>query len=397
MKINHGVRYQYVKIQGEPKRYFCLQQNPFFLAGLLFFKKNTLLPLTVEARFQKCSRQWMVKELRNYYSFARTNLSMLVSFLKHRYHLSKSDAMVELPFYGHICVLVNKGYKILDIRNGVAIKVYRNDVDLSTIAEELECLKNGSLFEFAPSVRRWNIEERWYEEDYISGSLDYSFRPRDSSAILKKFYQDVIPCLDALISYRPPIVKKAAAYADEMKSSFRAGDLLNRGLDVKKTDKVRGFIDSMTERILSERDVPVFLVLSHGDFCPANMLNTRQGLRIIDWESAASRSALFDFYSYFFFRPLHQKLSLDEFSSEIRISLPVFLAKLGMISPEISSGLRSSGRIYRWVFYIERICMLIEREKYDTKLNVMENILRYIEVFNCYEDIAQETFNEVVM
>ena len=49
-----------------------------------------------------------------------------------------------------------------------------------------------------------------------------------------------------------------------------------------------------------EENRPVFLVLTHGDFCPANMVNTPHGIKIIDWEGVGNRSVLFDVYSYFF-------------------------------------------------------------------------------------------------
>jgi len=385
-----GRRYQYVKIQGEPKRFFCLQQSPFYLTWLLFFKKNTLLPFTVENSFKKSSPQWMFKELRRYYSFARTNVLMVASFIKHKFHIKKNDLLVDMPFYGQICVLVNKGHKILDIHRGTAIKVYRNNVDITTITDELDRLKNGSLFEFAPTIRRWNIEERWYEEDYINGTLDYSFYPCDTTTLLKKFSRDVSPYLETLMLYRSPVTENVSDYIYGMKSALRNGDFLSHVSDEQKTGSIWTFFDFVSARILADGNMPVYLVLSHGDFCPANMLNTKQGLKIIDWESATSRSALFDFYSYFFFRPLHQNLSLDQFSSEIISALPLFLSELDMAAPEMTAALRSADKKYRWLFYIERIYMLIERQRYDTKLNVMENIFKYIDIFRQYEEICSD-------
>ena len=375
-------RYQYVKLND---RYYCLQQNPFILAWILFFKKNTLLPMTIGNGLVKWSRKWIKNEIWDYYCFSRANLSKLSSFVKYKFHLKNIDTLVELPFYGQICVLVNKGYKIFDLRRGVAIKVYRNDVDLLTITNELECLKKGSLFDFAPSIIRWNITERWYEEDYKSGSLDYSSKPRNSSTLLRKYYQDVVPCLESLILRQSPITKNTIDYVNEIKSI-----LLRQRLDVQNIDKIWDFIQSMDERLHSEGNSPIFLVLTHGDFCPANMLNTRHGLRVVDWESATCRSALFDFYSYFFFRAVHQKLPLDKLGAEINVALPYFISKLDLIAPDISKSLKSFEKIYRWIYYVERIYMLIEREKYDTKHNIMNVILRFIEIFNAYEETCSE-------
>lgn len=358
------------------------------LFWLLFLKKNTLRSANIKG-FKKWSIRWIKSEIREYYYFPRT-IFKLISFVKYKFRLQNIDSLVELPFYGQVCVLVNKGYKIFDLRRGVAIKVYRNDVDIPTITKELECLKNGSLFDFAPSIRRMNIKERWYEEDYIGGSLDYSDNPRDSKTLLKKFYKDIVPCLESLILCQFPITKNTIDYVHEIKNILVAGNLLRKDLDEKKRDKILSFIYSMDERVRSEGNLPIFLVLTHGDFCPANMLNTRHGLKVIDWESATFRSALFDFYSYFFFRPLHQKLPLDKLSPEINMALSFYLSKLDLIAADISASLKSFEKIYRWFYYMERVYMLIERERYDTKLNTMNIILRYIEVFNSYEEIYAE-------
>ena len=385
--------YQYIKSRDQ-YRYFCLQQNPFMLFWLLFFTKNTILSANRNG-FKKWSIRWIKREIREYYYYFRGNIFKLISFVKYKFRLQNSDSLVELPFYGQTCVLVNKGYKIFNLRRGVAIKVYRNDVDIPTITKELECLKNGSQFDFAPSIRRINIKERWYEEEYISGSKDYSSNPRDSKTLLEKFYKDIVPCLESLILRQFPITKNTIDYVHEIKNTLVACNLLRKELGVKNIDKILSFLHSMGERVHSEGNLPIFLVLTHGDFCPANMLNTRHGLKVIDWESATFRSALFDFYSYFFFRTLHQNLPLDKLSPEIRIAFSFYLSKLDLITPAISRSLKSFERIYRWFFYIERVYMLVVRERYDTKLNTMDNILRYIEVFNSYEEISAENTEKI--
>ena len=107
-------------------------------------------------------------------------------------------------------------------------------------------------------------------------------------------------------------------YIQKMLSTLKIDNLLKGNSNAADIDNVLSFIHSMKERLQSEGNMPVFLVLTHGDFCPANMLNTKEGLKILDWESAAYRSALFDFYSYFFFRPLHQEHPVAELAPELK-------------------------------------------------------------------------------
>ncbi|MBI5099507.1 MAG: phosphotransferase [Nitrospirae bacterium] len=317
--------------------------------------------------------------------------------MKYKFHLQSLDSLLELPCYGQICVLVNKGHKIFDLRRGVVIKVYRNDVDMTSITNEMERLQKGSLFDFGPSIRRKNIKERWYEEDYIDGVRDYSAKPRNSSDLLKKFHEEIVPCLERLILHQSPMTKNAIDYVDEISCIMASDNFMREGLNVQQVEKIMAFFDSITERLHSKGNLPVYLVLTHGDFCPANMLNTRHGLRVIDWESATYRSALFDFYSYFFYRAVHQKLPLDKLSSEIKAALPYFTDKLDSITPDISNSLKSFEKVYRWLYYIERVYMLLERERHDTKFNIMDVILRVIEVFNAYEEISTDSTKRLVI
>jgi len=381
-------KYTYVKVPGEEKRFFCLKQSPFRLAWLLLFEKNTLLPRDICGnKLPKWSWRWIKNKFLRYYYFSKTNASKTLKFLQYKFNLPDFVPSVSLPFYGHVCVLVNKGYKIFDIHRKVATKVYRDDVDISTITAELERLKKASLFSFGPSLRKTDITGRFYEEDYIDGSLDYSARPRNSSDLMKKFGKDIVPCLINLLLNEPAQRITISDYIQKMLSTLKVDNLIAERMDVADIDKILSFIHLMKEKFQPEGNRYVYLVLTHGDFCPANMLNTKEGLKILDWESAAYRSALFDFYSYFFFRPLHQEYPVEELAPELKTGLEFFLSKLTSVSSEVLANVKLYEKAYRWLFYVERIHMLVERIKYDTKLDVAGNILRYIDVFNKYEEL----------
>jgi hypothetical protein len=163
--------------------------------------------------------------------------------------------------------------------------------------------------------------------------------------------------------------------------------LLSQELTATEFVKIKKFLDSTVERLRVEGNCPVYLVFTHGDFCPANMLNTPYGIRIIDWESADYRSALFDFYSYFFYRSVARKIPVTVLVSEINEAFPLFVSSLTKKAPGISQSIISLRDTYRWLYYIERICMLVDRKVTDKNLNILEDILRYIEAFNHYEEI----------
>lgn len=386
MKDTQSKTFQYIKIENEGNRYFCVQQNLGLVAWILFFQKDTLRPI-IRNGINTFSVRLVLRRLRRRYRLLRKNVILLIIFTLHKYQLRKIDSVVTLPVYGQICTSVHKGYKIFDPRKGVVTKIFDHDVHPLDIQNEIERLKKVSPIDFAPSLKRWNFEERWYEEDYVSGSLDSSYTPMDSQALLEKFQHEVVPCMNSLVGFQQPTCKNSVEYANEIIQTIEANRLLTQGGTTEEFTQIEKFLDHTAKALQAEETCLVYLVLTHGDFCPANMLNTRQGMKIIDWESAGCRSALFDFYSYFFYRSVSRTIPVTTLVSEINETLPLFVSSLAKKSPEIAHSVESLSEIYRWLYYIERICMLVERKKTDKNLNILAGIVRYIEACSRYEEI----------
>jgi thiamine kinase-like enzyme len=380
--------YKYIKLSNEDKRFFCLNQNPVSLAWLLFFSINTLSPLVNNNGDVTWSMKRFKEIIAKRYLESKINVRRLVRFVRVKLKDEKFISAVELPVYGQACVLVNKGYKIFDHRRKIVIKVFRDDVDMTTIKNELERLQYSSLFKFGNALKEININQRYYEEEYVEGSLDYSALPRKTNDILSKFSLDVLPCLTDLMQKKPEIKVDLIDYLKKVQSTLKLEQLNDSTrADPQIIGAIHNFLDQINRRFNAlQNKSTVFSLISHGDFCPANMLNTKNGMRILDWESATYRSALFDFYSYFFFRPLHQNFSLKDLEKEIAIALQYLTDKIESMNPSLCINIKSNEMMYRWLFYIERISMLVEREKYDTKLNTARNIVRYIAAFERYEN-----------
>jgi hypothetical protein len=380
--------YKYIKLSNEDKRFFCLNQNPVSLAWLLFFSINTLSPLVNNNGDVTWSMKRFKEIIAKRYLESKINVRRLVRFVRVKLKDEKFISAVELPVYGQACVLVNKGYKIFDHRLKIVIKVFRDDVDMTTIKNELERLQYSSLFKFGNALKEININQRYYEEEYVEGSLDYSALPRKTNDILSKFSLDVLPCLTDLMQKKPEIKVDLIDYLKKVQSTLKLEQLNDSTrADPQIIGAIHNFLDQINRRFNAlQNKSTVFSLISHGDFCPANMLNTKNGMRILDWESATYRSALFDFYSYFFFRPLHQNFSLKDLEKEIAIALQYLTDKIESMNPSLCINIKSNEMMYRWLFYIERISMLVEREKYDTKLNTARNIVRYIAAFERYEN-----------
>lgn len=387
MSSNHSVVFQYIKIPSENKRLFCLQQNILVLAWMLFFIKDSLTSIV---RFDpKISRgRSFVKQMRHYLGFVRRNVRCLSIFLGYKVHLLSREEVIELPCYGQICVPIHKGYKIFDFHRGVVIKLFDRHVNSSAILDEIEILKIVSRIEFASSIKKWSIEERWYEEEYVNGSLDSSYKPLDSEALLEKFSNEIIQYLTRLMLFQKPISKNSVEHALDMTKALSSKVLARLASTGADYQKITSFLDVIINRLQTEGNYPILLVFAHGDFVPANMLNTQHGMKIIDWECAEFRSALNDFYSYFFYRPVSREVPVSVLRSEIQKALPMFILELTENAPEVSRSLKALEKTYRWIFYIEKICGLVDREMTDKNLNIKHYIQENIKAFNLYEELC---------
>ncbi len=387
MSSYQPVIFQYIKMPGEKKRLFCLQQNIFVLVWMLFFIKDSLTPI-VRVDSKTSRGRLFIKQVQSYLGFVKRNVRCLSHFLGYKFRVFSREEVVELPCYGQICVPIHKGYKIFDFHRGVAIKVFDHHVHPSAIRDEIDILKVISPIEFASSIKKWSIEERWYEEEYVNGSLDSSYTPLDSGALLQKFSNELLQHLTSLTLFQKPVSKNCIEHALDMTKALRSKILARRTSPGEEYQKITSFVEDIVHRLQTDGDYPIFLVFAHGDFVPANMLNTPYGMKIIDWEGAGYRSALFDFYSYFFYRPACREVPVAALISEINTALPMFISGLTQKAPEVSSSLKALEKAYRWIYYLEMICRLVDREMTDNNLNVMHYIQEYMKAFSLYEELS---------
>lgn len=382
-------KYQYVKTNN---LYYCLKQNAVVLAWVLFFTKSSLDPLFWAPMPSKGHN--FLRWSKNNYHFLKVRLEKLIDLLRYKYRLKRPESSILLPAYGHVCKPAHKGYKIFDLRRKRVIKIFDDDVDRQSVVDEIEKLREILEISFAPSIRRWNTEEYWYEEDYIDGfpDVDRSYKPLlDSSGMKEMFHKNIAPRIEAIMLFQKPQKKKLSIYTDEITKTLKKFSSYREKTESDETNKMKEFISSITEQLNTMMDCSVYLLFTHGDFCSANILNTNDSIKVIDWEHTTYRSALFDFYSYFFYRPYRGRISTNDMALEINKLLPLFVAGLREKAADISDSIISMPKVYRWLYYLERISMLLEREKTDTNLDIRKRILRFIEMYQEYETLCPDS------
>lgn len=372
--------YDYIKINDY---YFCLHQNPVVFAWILFFKRDDLI--TIQPWLKKDIPRWTKTYIKYQWNLLKKNVFNLIIFIQCRLGLRKMDKVV-LPVYGHFGMHVHRGYKIFNLNTNIVTKIFDSDVEVAAIKKEVEQLKMVSNISYAPSLLKWNIDERWYQEEYVRSSIASEHRSSDSDIFLQAYHKETVPCLKTIASYQPAQTIKLRAYLNGIMKVLDNADLFRTKMTDPEHAVFESFIGDITSKLKMHEDISVYLVFSHGDFCPANILSTDKGIKFIDWESAGYRSLLFDFYSYFFYRPVNIKnISVEQMSSELNQALPEIISGLDLnIMKEPPSPLVAEG-IYRGIFYLEYLSKLVERMTTDKHLNMMDYIIWYIDAFSHYE------------
>ena len=379
-KMHMSHQYQYVKFD---EYYFCLQQNPLVLAWILLFKRDDLI--TIQPWLKKDYPRWKSQYFRYHWRMFKRNFFTLVFFTLCKLGLRNLET-VQLPVYGQFGMAVHKGFKIFNLHSGLVTKIFDPDINQSSMQHEIEQLKKVSHIDFAPSIKKWDIAGRWYQEEYIRSNIASAHRSPDSVTFMNAFYREAIPCMNSLMLFQQPVIKDLQGYVKELMEILEISKLSENSLDAKEAVTFRNFIHAATTRLHTNGNLPVYLVFSHGDFCPANVLHTDSGLKIVDWETAKHRSLLFDFYSYFFYRPVSPKLPVDKMVSEITEALPFYLSQLPLKHPDIKKA-SAFMDTYRLLYYIERLCTLVERDLTDNRLSMTDYMMRYIKAWTEYEQI----------
>jgi thiamine kinase-like enzyme len=127
------------------------------------------------------------------------------------------------------------------------------------------------------------------------------------------------------------------------------------------------------------------LVFSHGDYSLVNILRTKNGIKVIDWEGVAFRNPLYDLHN-FFFTELYYKRAKTNLVMEINEAILSMQARFYTKFPDIAKSLELFASTYRRLYYIERVCMLLERELSNQLLNV---VIRSIDMFERYENVVE--------
>jgi hypothetical protein len=235
--------------------------------------------------------------------------------------------------------------------------------------------------DFAPSLKNWNIDEDWYEEQFIEGLSGYGLVPKGPSEIVMDRYFSLIePILETMIVGGSPEPVSASSYLAALEKSLATSGNSTKDEVLSETRAFMNQTASRCRNLIGGKNLEIYLAFCHGDFHQRNMFWTRNGVKLIDWEAAQRLSVLFDFFNFFFSQLYLQNTTLD-CPAEVEKGVKRMGTRLSAKAPELAENLVECAELYRLVYYIERIHTFLGSFGLDS-----QRISRWIRVFREFEE-----------
>lgn len=351
--------YTYVNIGDN---YFCVQSGIPFLTWILLFRYKQL-HLEALGISQRRVPQ-ILKQL------VRWRLSP-------RSHTADS---VTLPVFAHLCLRVHRGHKLFNFRELSTTKIFDPGVDTAEAGRELQAVRHASRLDFTPSLSGSGPEDRWYSETYIAGARSSKTRIADP---WPAFRETVVDQLRQMLESCPLQTLAPGAWPAQLEQ--RLNRILEHSrLDADLHNTTVDFVRDDLAALRSVDDTPLQLGFTHGDYSFVNFVYTGKTFCVIDWEGGGQRSLLHDLYNYFF-TELYYRRTSQPLTDTVDAAIDLLLSRLQALPILPATGdLRS---LYRHVYYLERIEMLLCRDANETRSRVLR---RTLEVFREFERTSDD-------
>ena len=348
-------KYLYIPVAG---KYFCTQSSFVSLLWTLLIKNKRLHLNSLGIRRRQVP-------------------TILKAIIRYRYRIPVTAKPLQLPAFGQLCIRVHRGHKIINFSTLTATKVFDPGTAASAALNEINSVRDAASLDFAPQLIEVDPQSHWYTETFIPGERSAKTERSDPASIYKDKIADH---LYQMISSKSVLTRRLFEHLHDLRASMLQ-QLTHSQLNSELATQIHGFIQSTAARLETSEDIAIYLAFTHGDFSFVNFLYTDNDIAVIDWESAKERSILQDLYNYFL-TELYYRRTESNLLCEIDDAISILGRNLATINPELSSNVVDFKAIYRWIYYLERLHTLLDREP----CNALENVIRKsIDIFEKHE------------
>ena len=328
---------------------------------------------------------WLPKRLIH---FARVSKLCAEYFCLQRGWRTGAEAARYFPVDGTIAFPRSSGRaKIFDLPGKRVITIYAGQEEIQLIQSRRELLNRLSAARLAPTLYALDIQTATSSEEYINGERAPMLLEGEPN-----FSRYFLPVIEGLRQVMACERIAAGEYAKRVCADIDIHQDFLRELDV--AIPVMDFVHTIMDKLARYPDPEVELAVSHGDLTEKNLLcdSGRHGeMRAVDWESAATRTLLYDTYSVFF-------SALVRISRNDEPELPAVFGQMheaALKVLDISSGhalQQEPGdgmpEVYRYLYYLECTVMRLNtfvvpvasRSK-DLAMTRFSQLLEYLDMF----------------
>ncbi len=363
--------YKYAKIKNI---HLNMLLNPVKVTYILFFKAKPL------------GYVYSIKRIRKTLRIFLNVLFVTVEYCMVKYKVY-TNGIYEFEACGDILLVVRNGYKVFDFNDDKVTKLFDQHESESSIKMEIDNAIAAAKYDFAPDVIEVDDNMRYYTEEYINGKrIDYI---NDWNTWVDNFSVYVLPLIKRFVTIAMDSVN-GKSYLAEKKEKINKKLYKNDQIDASKLHKIKEFLNRYERKVNDMGYANIDLVFSHGDFSQKHILQTKDRVvKVIDWETLGLRSVLFDYYNCFFVRYRSKdKVKKKEFMIAIKNALTdlcqIITTDDNLSGSGIEKDFVSNQTYYRYIYYFERICRIIELQKIDDK--IIDVVLNWIDSFERFED-----------
>ena len=316
---------------------------------------------------------------------AELQTGKLLKLYLYKWKILKKRSILRIGIYGQLCFTVYGGYKIFDFYGKNVTRIFKDHIGLEEVNKEMNLASSAASLVCAPNIEKVNPEKRWYREEYLSGRVLLAESACDRNAVCNNFKRHAVPLLEEIISGGEPAVIELKKYL-----ALKQDGLIKRDLqspDIQEITEILEFTDNIVTLLNRQSDARVLIAFSHGDFSVKNIVVTDSGPRLLDWELAARRSILYDFYNYFF-HILRTGQNRGNLSLAIHSCLQWLQNSLNSKQNNYAYDFMPFSQIYRWLYYFERMVSISGFRASIHPQKRIRNLRHNMQVFRTFEKIA---------
>jgi len=272
----------------------------------------------------------------------------------------RSAGLIWLPVLGESAIRVRHGYKVFDTQGGLTTKIFDESTRQSVKENEVHLFREISGLACAPALREVAENYNWYSEELLHGNSGHDFAPAEQAAFVDTYHANIEPLLLSLLHQQPLQKRPIAPYLEALDNAIATPLASLRESHPEVSSKAQKLLQISGRELQAAQTESIYITFAHGDFHMYNIIGEPGKAKLIDWDCKDNLSLLYDLYTYHFSNMwVGRTQNAKEIGFDFAIRSLSELLQTDM--PEVAQELVKNARLYRLVYYRERIRTFLTR------------------------------------